>query len=42
MDVGRKMLKTQLVNALEKAEWNYGSKTVSLYLDYDYDKLSYL
>lgn len=27
-----------VINALEKAEWNYGSKTVSLYLDYDYDK----
>ena len=27
-----------IINALEKVEWNYGSKTVSMYLDYDYDK----
>lgn len=27
-----------LINTLENAEWNYGSKTVSLYLDYDYGK----
>jgi len=27
-----------VINTLEKAEWNYGSKTVNLYLDSDYDK----
>jgi DNA phosphorothioation-associated DGQHR protein 1 len=26
-----------VINTLEKAEWNYGTNSITLYLDYDYD-----